>query len=254
MKLRLKRGTVIFGILALLCMLYGIAVLLTGSGTGFFAVWFAAALMTGAVGAAYQKNMWARAGKVSKTLFLNFFGIALLWFLVTQALVISGFTQNGKADLDYIIVLGAQVKENGPGVVTKYRLDKAIEYLNDNSGTKVIVSGGQGANEPAAEAKIMAQYLIENGISQDRILQEDKSLDTSENIAFSSRFLNIENDTAGIVTNNFHVYRGTQLARHYGYKNVCGIAAGSTIVYLPNNMLRESIGITKDLLFGNLYG
>lgn len=55
--------------------------------------------------------------------------------------------------LDYIIVLGAQVRKDGPSPVLKYRLDKAVEYLNENPDTVCIVSGGQGSNEPWSEAE-----------------------------------------------------------------------------------------------------
>ena len=81
---------------------------------------------------------------------------------------------------------------------------------------------------------------------------EDKSTDTSENIAFSSVFLDMENDSVGVVTNNFHVFRGVHLARHQGIKNVCGISARSNVIFQLNNMVREFFGIMKDLVYGNL--
>ena len=35
--------------------------------------------------------------------------------------------EKGEAGLDYIIVLGAQVRESGPSAALKYRLDEAVE-------------------------------------------------------------------------------------------------------------------------------
>ncbi len=98
----------------------------------------------------------------------------------------------------------------------------------------------------------MHDYLVGKGIPEERIIMEDKSTDTSENIAFSSQFLDMENDSVGIVTNNFHVFRGVHLAKHFGIKNVCGIAAPSNIYFQLNNMVREFFGIMKDLVYGNL--
>lgn len=83
------------------------------------------------------------------------------------------------------------------------------------------------------------EYLIDNE-------------DTSENIAFSMQFLDAENDSVGIVSNNFHIFRATHLAEAAGYAEVYGLAARSHIGYLPNNMLREFFGIMKDFLVGNL--
>ena len=67
-------------------------------------------------------------------------------------------------NLDYIIVLGAQVKESGPSVVLRYRLDRTVSYLKENDNTLVIVSGGQGANEKATEASVMKEYLVNNAM------------------------------------------------------------------------------------------
>ena len=66
--------------------------------------------------------------------------------------------------LDYIIVLGAQVKESGPSVVLRYWLDRTVSYLKENDNTLVIVSGGQGANEKATEASVMKEYLVNNAM------------------------------------------------------------------------------------------
>ena len=122
----------------------------------------------------------------------------------------------------------------------------------ENENTVCIVSGGQGSNEPCSEAEGMCRYLIERGIAPARILMEDKSTDTSENIAFSMQFLDKENDSVGVVTNNFHVFRGVHLARHMGIREVCGISAPSDVYFLLNNMVREFFGVMKDLVYGNL--
>ena len=58
--------------------------------------------------------------------------------------------------------------------------------------------------------------------------------------------------SVGIVTNNFHVYRGTRLAVKQGFRTVCGLAAPSDIPMQANNMVREFFGVMKDLLYGNM--
>lgn len=164
--------------------------------------------------------------------------IGLLVFCIVEGCVISQMHADGRGGLDYIIVLGAQVRKDGPSPVLKYRLDKAVEYLNENPDTVCIVSGGQGSNEPWTEAEGMAQYLQEKGIDTARILTEDQSQTTEQNIT-NSKMLMKEGASVGIVTNNFHVFRALQIAKKYGLSDVCGIAADSTPKYLPNNMLRE---------------
>ena len=91
------------------------------------------------------------------------------------------------------------------------------------------------------------EHLKEQGIDASRILLEDKSLNTEQNMEYS-RALIKDGASVGIITNDFHLFRAKQIARKYGLDNICGIAAKSTPVYLPNNMLREFLAEIKFLL------
>ncbi|MCQ2609392.1 MAG: YdcF family protein, partial [Lachnospiraceae bacterium] len=168
-------------------------------------------------------------------------------FIIVECIIIKEFVKEGKKNLDAIIVLGAQVYEDSPSVVLKYRLDKAIEYLTNNKNTICIVSGGKGYNEKYPEAIIMQKYMIENGIKDDRVLIEDKSKNTEENIKNSMQ--NIDEDKlVGIVTNNFYIYRALQIAKKVGLKDVYGVVAKSDYITLPNNLLREFFAVIKESL------
>ena len=196
--------------------------------------------------------MWDKLPSVLQKIIAGVVILGILLFIVVEGLIISHYNEQGEANLDYIIVLGAQIKEKGPSAALKFRLDEAYEYLIENENTICIVSGGQGPNEPCTEAQGMYEYLVEKGIESQRIILEDKSTDTSENILFSAEFLDKEKDKVGIVTNNFHVFRGVHLAKHLGIENVCGISARSNVYFQLNNMVREFLGIMKDLVCGNL--
>ena len=162
------------------------------------------------------------------------------------------FTSKGEKNLDYIIVLGAQVRKDGPSVALRYRLDAAIDYLNENPSTVCIVSGGQGANEPYTEAEGMAKYLIEKGIDSRKIILEGKSQTTVENIRNSKKLMKEDYNGVGIITNNFHMFRALRVAEVQGLENICGISAKSNVLYLPNNVLRECGGILKNWLLKNI--
>lgn len=248
----LNPAGLLFAAAAVLSGIYGIVVYMVHSGTSFFLIWFVIAAVFAVLSFMAYKHLWKKVKKPVKVVCVVFLALGVLFGAVTQGMIFSQFNAKGAPDLDYIIVLGSQVKENGPSAVTAWRLKAAIEYMENNPDTKAIVSGGQGHNEPAPEAVIMKQYMVENGIDPDRILTEEKSTNTSENIEFSAKLLDKENASVGIVTSNFHVFRGVALAKHYGYKNVCGIAGMSSPRYLPNNLLRESCGIAKDFVFGNI--
>lgn len=251
---RQERGItlhMIWMIVGILCVLYCLALAITGgTGTWFFLIW-------GIMGIAFilwgifRGRIWHVMPHwlniTAGTLFL----LMLAVFLFTEGCIISGFSKNTDKELDYIVVLGAQLKTTGPSRVLQYRLDTAYEYLTAHPDTKAIVSGGQGSNEPASEAQGMYDYLVKRGIEPDRIVLEDKSVNTEQNIRFSKEFLQADADKVGIVSNNFHVFRAVKLAKAAGYRNVVGIAAPATAFYLPNNMLREFFGVVKDFLMGH---
>ncbi len=243
---------IILIILAVLSFSYGCSVMMLNSGTIFFTIWFLLGVFLLLIAFLTYKNLFSKIPKYILFPVCILLCIGFGIYIYTQVLVIKGFNYESKKDLDYILVLGAQVRENGPSAVLQYRLDAAIEYLNDNPNTLVIVTGGQGANEPTTEAEGMKKYLIKKGIDDKRILIEDQSTNTIENIKNSMKLYNLQDKSVGIVTSNYHLYRAVQIGKKQGLNNVYGIKAYSTPYYLLHNALRECFGILKDLLQNNM--
>lgn len=251
---RVSIGVVTFGALGILCLLYCLAILLfMGYGTTFFLIWGGIAVLCAGIAYVLWHRVWVeRLPKWIKAVAVGGFTAVLLLFLIIEGMICSEFGASPQPGADYVVVLGAQWKTNGPSYVLQKRLDKAVEYLKVNSDTKVIVSGGQGANEPISEAQGMRDYLIAAGIAEERIQLEDQSTSTVENLVFSSNYLDKTGDDVVIVTNNFHVFRAVKIAEKQGYENVEGLAADSYPGMLPNNMLREFFGVIKDFMVENL--
>lgn len=252
----IKYGEITFLILGFLCIAYGIIVRSIGSGTGFFVAWCGLGACFLLFFFSLRMGWWDLLPGVIKYIIYVCVGIILIAFIIVEGMVLSGFSKHGDQDVDLIIVLGAQIYEKGPSVALKYRLDEAIHQLEENPDLKCIVTGGQGYNEPYAEAVGMAKYMEEKGVPKERIILEDESKTTKENIANSIKIIENElgmdiNDMKiGIVTNNFHVFRGLQIAKKAGIKNACGISCPSTLFFLPNNMFREFFGEIKYLILG----
>ena len=237
-------------ILAIIFFLYGIIIkVLAPGGTGFFIAWILLAGVLALTGVLLQKGILQRLPLPLKTVGIAACVTIFCSFLLTESLIIRQMSMPGKDGADYVIVLGAQVHKDRPSVVLKYRLDRAAEYLNENPKTICIVSGGQGSNEPYAEAYGMQQYLLQQGIAEGRILLEDQSKTTAENMRFSKKMIS-ESASVGIITNDFHMFRALQIAKSEGYQaeQICGITAGSARFFLPNNMLREYLAEIKFLL------
>lgn len=242
---------IILIVLGMLAIIYGIMILGVGSGTKFWLVWEAIGLFFLLWALLLHMGVFISHKRIG-IFFHTMVAMTAVVLAVFCGMIACEFTSKGQKNLDYIVVLGAQVRENGPSVVLKYRLDAAIIYLKENSNTKCIVSGGQGVNEPFSEAEGMADYLIRNGIEKERIFWEDQSTNTVENIRYSKELLEESYQGVGVVTNNFHTFRAVRIAKAQGLKGVCGIAADSNKFYLPNNVLRECCGILKDWLFQNM--
>ena len=250
----LKRGAIFFGVLGVLCVLYCAAIgLCLGYGSYFFLIWGVMGVGCGLISLLCAKPAIRR--KIPLWIIRTFwvlFGIGLGIFLLVEGLILSRCYAPAKDGADYLIILGAQLKPEGPSVVLRYRLDEAIKYLKVNRETIVIVSGGQGANEPISEAQGMYDYLVERGVDASRIIKEDKSTSTHENLKFSGELFDKTESEVVIVTNDFHVFRAEKLARAQGYQHVQGLAADSYPPMQVHNLLREFFGVTKDFLMGNM--
>lgn len=249
-----KRKMNLYIIIGSICLAYFIGVAcFARTGTDFYLIWGGLAVGFLGIGICKYTGMIERLLPVfvRRGAFLCML-LAVTLFLAVEGFIISGFFNTGEPGLDYIIVLGAQVRENGPSRVLRMRLDMAYAYLEDNKDTLVIVSGGQGANEPESEAACMKDYLVSKGINAERILTENQSTNTSENLSFSQSLIEGEEKIVGIVSNNFHIFRAVKIAQKLGYHRVVGIAAPSYALLQPNNMLREFFGVMKDFLVGNI--
>lgn len=246
---RNRISALIWLVLAVCCACYGLMIMRIRSGTKFYAVWYGLGAVCAVLAAAAGCGMWEKLSKGIRKVVSVILCICLAVFITAEGFILSGFGSEGEKNLDYLIVLGAQVKEDGPSYVLKRRLDKALEYLEDNPQTVCIVAGGQGYNEPFPEAEGMADYLMRMGLPETRILQERDSSSTEENILNSMRFIP-EGSSVGVVTNNFHVFRAVRTAKRLGLENVCGLAADMRPVFLPNSMLREFLAVMKFAITG----
>lgn len=234
-------------VLALFCMLYANVVRQVGSGTGFFVVWVLLGTFFMFLAAAAKMELWSRLPKKVRIILAGILCVGFAAFIGVEALVIGSMNAKGTDNLDYIIVLGAQVRKSGPSKVLKYRLEEARAYMQRNPDTICILSGGRGDNEPMTEAAGMSEYMLSHGISSDRLLLEAKSTTTAENIRNSSHLIR-QGASVGIITNDFHVFRAVQTARKNGLSDAVGIAAPSPKKFLLNNMFREFFGEIKFLL------
>jgi uncharacterized SAM-binding protein YcdF (DUF218 family) len=169
----------------------------------------------------------------------------LLVSYVCYAFVYGLVARTGRPD--FVIVLGAGLGAGGqvPPLLAS-RLDRghgiwaSLSRQATGPGPLLIVSGGKGDDEQAAEATAMAAYLTSRGFPADHLLLEDRSRNTEENLLFSKAIMDQVQPGARavIVTSDFHAFRAAMIARRLGIR---GQATGARVAgyYRPSAMLRE---------------
>lgn len=254
--------TIVFGILSLVCLVYWvIMVSYAGFGTAFAVAWLAVGILFGVFALLgfldYRKIIkfapWIKRGIVI------FISVCAIFFAIVEGMIVAKMYDKPQDNLDYVIVLGAQVRGTRITKSLRKRLDAAIEYLEANPDTVAIVSGGKGDGEDLSEAQCMYDYLVEKGIDSERIIMEDESTSTDENIRFSMGIIaddfegaiDGEEPDIGIITNNFHVYRTVKVCEKKGYK-VDGIAAKSDDILFANYMVREFFALIQYKMTGKI--
>lgn len=143
--------------------------------------------------------------------------------------------------LDYIIVLGAGIKGEQVTPLLASRIDQGIEILKKNPKALLIMSGGQGKGEDIPEGEAMARYAINKGIDESKIIIEDKSTNTKENLLFSSKLMTKESPRVGLVTTSYHVFRALILAKDLGIRCI-GFGSVTKWYFTLNALIREFIG------------
>ncbi len=174
------------------------------------------------------------------------FGVCLIFFLVTEVRIIGAMTAKTEDNLDYIIVLGAGLRGTTPSNPYKARIRKAAEYLNENLETVCIASGGQGRHEEISEAQAAFNRLTEQyGIPGERIVLEERSTDTEENLKYSLEIIGDPSASVGVVTNGFHELRSMSIAKEVGYENVHSVPAQTLFPVGIHYCVREFFGMVE---------
>lgn len=241
-------------VMAIVSFLYFMGIVLfRGVGSNFHYCWLALSIILAIVGFEWKYHFLVNRipGVCIRIMKIGFIA-GLLLFVFVEGCIVASFQEKGEKNLEYIIVLGAQVRSTGPSRALQMRLDCAYDYLIANQQTIVVVSGGQGSDEPMSEAQCMQEYLVNRGIAAERIILEDKSTNTHQNLVYSKKLLPEGTNKVGVVTNNFHVFRGVKIAKRAGFEEAQGLAAKTYLPLLASDMMREFFGVIKDVAMGNM--
>ena len=212
-----------------------------------------------------MKNTIMTVIKISIIIFIFLF--CFVQYFIIKEYITDRKAVNENKKVDYVMILGARVKGENPTKSLMERIKAATEYLKKNPEVKVIATGGQGKNENVAEGLAIKRELLKNGISEDRIILENKSKNTVENFRFSlEKIKNIENGKnvlnnneknrkikVLIVTNDYHIFRSKNIARKVGFDNenyeIYGLPAKTPLISIPKSYFREFLSNVNYFIF-----
>ncbi len=183
------------------------------------------------------------------------FSAGILVFSVSLYFILTPDVAPLSTECDYVIVLGGGIDRNGklPETVRR-RVEKAAEYLELHPGAVAVVTGGTLKFLPYPEGPAIKRLLVEYGIAGERILLEDKALDTIQNFRNSCGVLSehegisrqqVLDSRIAVVTSRFHLARAERLAARMGFSDVSGLASSIPAVYVPHLYLREVCAYLK---------
>ncbi len=190
---------------------------------------------------------------MKKRIIVVILAVCLLIYLIPLLLIINSKNSRINNQVDYLVVLGAKINHKMPSKMLKYRLDEAFIYFQKYPDTKIIVTGGQGQDEDYSEAFVMKEYLINKGIPENQIIEEDKSVNTFENLKNSKSIAKIAAyHQVGVVTNGFHSYRSRMLCqRVFLHKCQIQTAANHHGLTKAVSFAREPFAFYKSLFIDN---
>ena len=183
--------------------------------------------------------------------------IGLLVCGVTEILIIKASFGDPREQVDYVVVLGAKVRNDGPSVSLQNRIDAAYRYLTEHPQVIAVVTGGQGADEPMTEAQCMYEELVKLGISPERLWKEEKATSTWENLNLSLDLIEEKTGTRpqkiGLLSSEYHLFRAKLFAKECGVEAAGIPARTSRLSQMINHFMREVAGVWHYLLLGGQY-
>ncbi len=168
-------------------------------------------------------------------------------------------------DKDFLIILGCGIRKDGtPSPLLRGRIDRALRFAEKQKAQTgrdliFVTSGGKGPDEPISESASMKRYLLEQGVPEERIIEEDRSTSTFENMKFSKEKIRAvdPNGKVAFSTTNYHVFRSGLYARRVKMRAV-GMGAKTKWYFWPNASVREFVGLLTEhrlkqaLIFGGM--
>lgn len=201
-----------------------------------------------------KKKKLNKAAKRTVALILTFvllcagygFGVNFYIILSQRGKIISSEEASRLDKVDYVLVLGCGVREDGtPSRMLYERLKTGAQVLERQSGASLLLTG-DNSGESYNELAVMKKVSIENGVEESQMTIDDYGFSTYESLKNAKEKFGAKKII--IITQPYHMYRALYIA------NKLGIEAYGVTAYLPFYLrqilwsLREILARNKDFL------
>ena len=194
-----------------------------------------------------------RAGKITLRVLGVLIVLGVIYCLILSILMLHSAYRKPKSTPRAVIVLGCKVRGTNPTRMLSERIKAAYDAMQKYPEMVAVVSGGKGHDEVISEAECMRRELIKKGIAESRILTEDQSTSTSENLRFSKKILEEHGITGNVMiaTDGYHEMRAQYLAKCENLPHCDPAPAHTTLLMFPTYWVREWFGLTHAFIFGD---
>lgn len=95
----------------------------------------------------------------------------------------------------------------------------ALELMRSYHVEKIILTGG-AVTSIRTEADIMKEYLLRNGVEEERIILDKEAMDTIQNINNCRKIMELHRlSTCTLISNSFHIRRVQYIANALGFSS-----------------------------------
>ena len=224
--------TIVLSILAFLSAVYFVILQILSPSTfmatilGFSMIWILISCFFVFLIFARKYHLWSKFPPFLKNFIPSFFGLVSILCVINLLYIIHPKTVGNETEVKYVILLGGGVtKDKKLSENVQNRCKKTADYLQKNTDAVAVVSGGLGLFAPCPESDVLKEYLVNLGISEERILCESQARDTIQNLEFSAQILadyentNIQQilESPVLIVSSFnHLTRAQLIAKRLG--------------------------------------
>lgn len=251
----MKQFRKIFFTLGTLCVIYGIGVIAI-IGMQHWFDFFGIITGVGSISVALLAPFFKNFSKGARHVFFLCLVFVFSIFALTEIFIITEGQRLPVDNAEYIIVLGAKVEGTNPSFALARRIEATADYMLENPDTIALATGGRGSDERISEGNAIANGLFSLGIEPSRVLVEDESTSTKENLLNGLYIIEENGGSANskivIVSSEYHVFRAKKLAESIGYRNISTKGSPSMLYLNPHYYAREFAALAKEKLDGNI--